>query len=201
MKGVDGGKASLLEGLFERLYQSLSRSVGLGMVRGAVQMCDASLSAPVFEFFGSKTGAVVRDDGVRVPEVGKVLFKLSRGGLCGDRIHGVNARIFREGVYHDQPIVALEVYGMINMDSTPGFVGNLPGMCPLFRRESLVFVAGCAAPGHSFDGVIYTRPVDSCSGKFLHSLHPKVPEMQQLKNLVLHRLRDHHSVTVENTAV
>ena len=89
----------------------------------------------------------------------------------------MSIRIFRKSVHHDQPVVALEVDGMVNVNTAPSLVlGNL-WMRWLLWRQPVVLVAGSTISSDIFDVRVGARPVDSTTRQLFHPLHAKMTQV------------------------
>ena len=113
----------------------------------------------------------------------------------------MDTRIFGKSVHHDQPVVALEVDGMVNVNTAPRFVWGDPWMRWLLCRQPLVLVAGSTVSSDVFDVRVDARPVDCTTGQLFHPLHAEMTQVQDLENLGLKFCRDHHSMSIEKTTV
>ena len=109
----------------------------------------------------------------------------------------MNARVLRESIHHDQPVVSLEVDGMVDMDTLPWSVRHYPWMDRLLGRHVLVFGAGDTTSRGMHDVSVDTWPVNSCSCQLFHPLYSEMTQVKNVKDTSLQVLGNDNPTTVK----
>ena len=82
--------------------------------------------------------------------------------------------VFRKCISEQQPVCALGVDCMVEVESTPELLWKHPWVNCRFWLSILILSTRYAVSACSFDILIDVWPVDCCVSKLLHAMHSKM---------------------------